>query len=61
MTEHALEVRELRKAWPCFTLREKRVKLVEERLGSVVAEARALGIGAGELAATLRILYEEES
>jgi hypothetical protein len=37
------------------------VKLVEERLGSVVAEARALGIGAGELAATLRILYEEES
>jgi hypothetical protein len=60
MTEHAQEIRELRRAWTSFTLREKRMKLVEEKLGAVVAEARPLGIGPVELAATLRLLYQEE-
>jgi len=42
-------------------LREKRMKLVEEKLGAAVAEARLLGVGPAELGDMLRLLYEEES
>jgi len=42
-------------------LREKRMKLVEEKLGAAVAEARLLGVGPSELAEMLGLLYEEES
>jgi GntR family transcriptional regulator len=42
-------------------LREKRMKIVEEKLGAAVAEARLLGIGPAELGDMLRLLYEEES
>lgn len=41
-------------------LREKRMKLVEEKLQAAVAEARLLGIGPTDLAEMLRLLYEEE-
>ena len=44
---------------PAF-LREKRMKLVEEKLQAAVAEARLLGIPPAELGAMLRLLYEEE-
>ena len=42
-------------------LREKRMKLVEEKLQAAVAEARLLGVGPGVLADMLRLLYEEET
>ena len=42
-------------------LKEKRMKLVEEKLGAAVAEARLLGIGPSELGEMLKLLYEEES
>jgi GntR family transcriptional regulator len=42
-------------------LREKRMKLVEEKLGAAVAEARLLGVGPAELGEMLGLLYEEES
>jgi len=42
-------------------LREKRMKLVEEKLGAAVAEARLLGVGPSELGEMLSLLYEEES
>jgi GntR family transcriptional regulator len=42
-------------------LREKRMKLVEEKLSAAVAEARLLGIAPAALADLLRLLYEEES
>jgi GntR family transcriptional regulator len=45
---------------PAF-LREKRMKLVEEKLQAAVAEARLLGVGPGQLAEMLRLLYEEEA
>jgi GntR family transcriptional regulator len=45
---------------PAF-LREKRMKLVEEKLQAAVAEARLLGVGPGELTDMLRLLYEEET
>jgi GntR family transcriptional regulator len=45
---------------PAF-LREKRMKLVEEKLHAAVAEARLLGIGSSELTEMLRLLYEEET
>ena len=61
MREHALEFGEYPKTWPCLTLREKRVRLVEEQLGALVSEARMLGIGPTELTDTLRRFYEEES
>jgi len=61
MREHALEFGGLPKAWPCLTLREKRVRLVEEELGALVIEARRLGIGPTALRETLRRCYEEES
>lgn len=60
MTAHALEARPPRRTWPRFTLREKRTRLVEERLGAVVAEARLLGISAADLSQVLRAMYEEE-
>jgi GntR family transcriptional regulator len=44
---------------PAF-LREKRMKLVEEKLQAAVAEARLLGIPPAELGDMLRLLYEEE-
>src|SRR5512136_2374145 len=37
---------------PAF-IREKRMKLVEEKLGAAVAEARTLGVGLEELTETL--------
>ncbi len=44
---------------PAF-LREKRMKLVEEKLSAAVGEARLLGVGLGELTEMLQLLYEEE-
>ena len=44
---------------PAF-LREKRMRLVEEKLAAAVAEARLLGVDPDELAEMLRLLYEEE-
>ncbi len=44
---------------PAF-LREKRMRLVEEKLGTAVAEARLLGVGLHELIEMLHLLYEEE-
>jgi GntR family transcriptional regulator len=41
-------------------LREKRMKLVEEKLAAAVAEARLLGVGPAELDEMLSLLYEEE-
>jgi GntR family transcriptional regulator len=41
-------------------LREKKMKLVEEKLAAAVAEARLLGIGHKALRAMMRLLYEEE-
>jgi len=61
MTEHVLVFPGARKSWPSFTLREKRVRLVEEKLATLVAEARLLGIDSVGLTTTLRQLYEEES
>jgi GntR family transcriptional regulator len=44
---------------PAF-LREKRMKLVEEKLSAAVAEARLLGVGIEELTEMLGLLYSEE-
>ena len=44
---------------PAF-LREKRMKLVEEKLSAAVAEARLLGVGVDELTEMLGLLYSEE-
>ena len=44
---------------PAF-LREKRMKLVEEKLSAAVAEARLLGVDLDELTEMLGLLYEEE-
>jgi len=41
-------------------LREKKMKLVEEKLAAAVAEARLLGIGHKALREMMRLLYEEE-
>jgi GntR family transcriptional regulator len=40
-------------------LREKRVRIVEEKLSGAIAEARLAGIGARELARMVALLYEE--
>jgi GntR family transcriptional regulator len=40
-------------------IREKRVKIVEEKLAGAIAEARLAGIGQRELARMLALLYEE--
>jgi GntR family transcriptional regulator len=42
-------------------LREKKMKLVEEKLAEAVAEARLLGIRPKALREMLRLLYEEET
>jgi GntR family transcriptional regulator len=41
-------------------LRERKMKVVEEKLAEAVAEARQLGIGHKALREMLRLLYEEE-
>jgi GntR family transcriptional regulator len=41
-------------------LREKRMRVVEEKLAAAVEEARLLGIGPEELARMLELLYKEE-
>ena len=41
-------------------LREKRMKIVEEKLGEAISEARMLGLGIEELKEMLGILYDEE-
>ena len=60
MTNDAPALVVSRRTWPGFSLREKRTRLVEERLAAVVAEARLLGIDSDELARTLRQMYLEE-
>jgi GntR family transcriptional regulator len=42
-------------------LREKRMKVVEEKLAQAVDEARTLGIGCDQLSEMLRLLCGEES
>ncbi len=42
-------------------LREKRMKVVEERLAEAVREARLAGMGTDQLTEMLRLLCEEES
>lgn len=42
-------------------LREKRMKIVEDKLGGAISEAKMLGIGIDELKEMLVLLYEEES
>jgi DNA-binding transcriptional regulator YhcF (GntR family) len=44
---------------PAF-LREKRMKIVEEKLAAALAEARLLGVSLDELNEMLRLLYQEE-
>ena len=41
-------------------LREKKMKLVEDKLSEAVREARLLGVGTKELIRMLRLLNEEE-
>ncbi len=41
-------------------LREKKMKIVEEKLNEAVAEAQLLGISLGELLQMLELLYGEE-
>jgi GntR family transcriptional regulator len=40
-------------------LREKRLRLIEEKLSEVILESKALGIGLQELQEMLELLYEE--
>lgn len=40
-------------------LREKRLKLIEEKLAAVVQEARLVGLNLAELQQMLELLYEE--
>jgi len=40
-------------------LREKRMRIVEEKLAAAVCEARLAGVGAEELARMLELLYRE--
>lgn len=42
-------------------LREMRLRWIEERLGEVVAESKALGVTLPELVEMLRLLYEDET
>ena len=42
-------------------LREKRMKLVEEKLAAAVTEAQILGIGLEELEEMLQLLYREDT
>jgi GntR family transcriptional regulator len=41
-------------------LKEKKMKLVEEKLAGAVSEAKMLGIGIGQLKDMLLLLYKEE-
>lgn len=41
-------------------LREKRMKIVEDKLTEAIAEAKMLGLGADELKEMLEMLYDEE-
>ena len=41
-------------------LREKRMKIVEDKLGEAISEAKMLGIGIDELKEMLVLIYEEE-
>ena len=41
-------------------LREKKMKIVEEKLGEAIAEARILSIGFDELKEMLLLLYDED-
>jgi len=41
-------------------LREKRMKIVEEKLSEALAEARLLGVAHDELLEMLRLLWEED-
>jgi GntR family transcriptional regulator len=41
-------------------LREKRMKIVEDKLGEAISEAKMLGIGIDELKEMVALLYEEE-
>jgi len=42
-------------------LREKRMKMVEEKLAEAVDQAQLLGVGPQQLAEMLRLLYAEEA
>ena len=42
-------------------LREKKMKIVEDKLNEAVAEAQLLGISLGELLQMLELLYGEET
>ena len=42
-------------------LREKRMKMVEEKLAEAISEARMLGMTSGDLMEMVRLLWEEES
>jgi GntR family transcriptional regulator len=42
-------------------LREKRMKVVEEKLSEALSDARMLGVSYEELGEMLRLLWEEES
>jgi GntR family transcriptional regulator len=41
-------------------LKEKKMKIVEEKLAGAVSEAKMLGIGVGQLKDMLLLLYKEE-
>ncbi|UCH96410.1 MAG: GntR family transcriptional regulator [Candidatus Aminicenantes bacterium] len=41
-------------------LREKRMKIVEDKLGEAISEAKMLGLGIEELKEMMGILYDEE-
>jgi GntR family transcriptional regulator len=41
-------------------LKEKKMKIVEEKLAEAVSEAKMLGIGIGQLKEMLLLLYKEE-
>lgn len=41
-------------------LKEKRIKMIEEKMGEIVAEGKSLGISLEELKEMLKLLYEEE-
>lgn len=42
-------------------IREKRLRMLEEKLGEVVSESKALNISLAELKAMLELFYEEET
>ncbi|MCP5048462.1 MAG: hypothetical protein GY940_14930 [bacterium] len=41
-------------------LREKRMKIVEDKMAEAIAEAKMIGIGVEELKEMLDLLYDEE-